>query len=128
MALTFCIIDDEREVCDILRLYFESRGHRCLIAHDGETGLRLIREHRPQAVFLDLQMPRMNGYEVLTILRQEPEIAETPVMMMTALTKENPSVTDEQMAKSANADAFLSKPFELDDLLEAVEKMTGVRV
>lgn len=128
MGLTFCIIDDERDVCDILRLYFESRGHRCLIAHDGESGLKLIRQHKPAAVFLDLQMPRMNGYEVLTRLRSDEAIRDTPVMMMTALTRDNPSVTNEQMAKSANANAFLSKPFELDALLGAVEKMTGVRI
>ena len=127
MGLTFCIIDDERDVCDILRLYFESRGHRCLIAHDGESGLKLIRQNKPAAVFLDLQMPRMNGYEVLTKLRADETIRETPVMMMTALTRD-PSLSDEQMANSAGANAFLSKPFELDALLNAVEKITGVRI
>lgn len=128
MPLTFVIIDDEREVCDILRLYFESRGHRCVMAHDGESGLALVRQQRPSAVFLDLQMPRMNGFEVLQHLRADPALQDIPVMMMTALTKGEASVSDDQMAKSARADAFLTKPFELDDLLEAVERITGVKV
>ena len=72
-------------------------------------------------------MPRMNGYEVLMKLRADETIRDTPVMMMTALTRD-PSLSDEQMANSAGANAFLSKPFELEALLNAVEKITGVRI
>ncbi|MCC6545769.1 response regulator [Candidatus Sumerlaeota bacterium] len=127
MPLTFCIIDDEEEVCDVLRLYFESRGHRCHVAHDGEKGIALIRQHRPAAVFLDVQMPRMNGYEVLNRLRADDATRAIPIMLMTALTKES-NMGDVDWAKSAGADLFLPKPFELDDLLVAVEKLTGVRI
>jgi CheY-like chemotaxis protein len=126
MPLTFCIIDDEREVCDVLRLYFEARGHRCVVAHDGPTGIELIRRQKPAAVFLDLQMPKMNGYEVLQKLRAAEETKSIPVMLMTALTKESER-SDTDWAKAAGADAFLSKPFELDDLLRVVEKLTGVK-
>lgn len=128
MGFTFCIIDDERELCDILRLYFEARGHRCHVAHDGETGLDLVRKHHPRAVFLDLQMPRMNGFEVLTKLREEPAIAQTAVVLMTGLTQESKSISQEQLAKSANANAFLTKPFKLEELLVAVRDMLGVEV
>lgn len=127
MSLKFCIIDDEREVCEILRLFLESRGHRCLLAYDGKSGLELIRTARPAAVFLDLQMPVMNGYEVLQALRADESIAKTPVLMMTALTKNSKLSTDEA-AESSGADLFIHKPFELDDLLEAIEKLTGVKV
>lgn len=125
MPLTFCIVDDEREVCDVLRLYFESRGHRCHVAHDGASGLAMIEKISPDAVFLDLQMPKMNGLEVLTALREKEGIKHLPVMMMTGLTKEEKTVDHEQLARSANANAFLTKPFQLDELLESVEKMLG---
>lgn len=127
MALTFCIIDDEREVCDILRLFFESRGHTCFAAHDGKTGLALIRQHHPAAVFLDVAMPDMNGYEVLIELRKDPVIGKTPIMMMSALTK-NTRLSNEEWARSTGADAFLAKPFELEDLLAVVEEITGVKI
>ncbi len=125
--MTFCIIDDEREVCDILRLFFEARGHRCLIAHTGREGLELVRREQPAAVFLDVAMPTMNGYEVLAELKKDNSTKDVPVMMMTALTK-NTNLTSEQWAESTGADAFLAKPFELDDLLECVERMTGVKI
>lgn len=127
MSLTFCIIDDEHEVCDILRLFFESRGHRCVISHDGASGLESVRRIRPAAVFLDLAMPGMNGYEVLSEIRKDPTLQDTPVMMVTGLTKNN-SVSEQDWAKAAGADALLSKPFEFDQLLQTVEKVTGVAV
>lgn len=126
-AMTFCLIDDEREICDLLRLFLESRGHRCVVAHDGGKGLELIRTHRPAAVFLDLQMPVMNGYEVLNALRADPIIGRTPVLLMTALTKGSDATTTE-WAKSSGADYFLNKPFDFDQLLSAVETLTGVRI
>lgn len=125
-SLTFCIVDDEREVCDILRLFFESRGHRCLMAHDGEAGLALIRAVRPAAAFLDVAMPRMNGLEVLTELRQDPETANIPVLMMTGMTHES-TTNEAEWAKASGASAFLSKPFNFDQLLEMVEKITQVK-
>lgn len=126
MGLTFCIVDDEREVCDVLRLFLEARGHKCHLAYDGRSGLEMIRRIRPSAVFLDLQMPVMNGYEVLHSLRADSATADIPILMMTALTAKT-ALTTEQAAESSGADLFLHKPFELEELLDAVEKLTGVK-
>lgn len=123
----FCVVDDETEVCDIFRLFFESRGHTCYIAHNGREGLKLIREERPAAVFLDVQMPEMNGFDVLLEIRKDPDIHKIPVMLMTGLTKES-EFSQEEWAKTSGADAFLHKPFDFEDLLAIVEKLTGVRV
>ncbi|MCC5875322.1 MAG: two-component system response regulator, partial [Candidatus Sumerlaeia bacterium] len=60
-------------------------------------------------------------------LRADPEITSTPVLMMTALTR-NSQLSNEEAAESTGANLFLHKPFELDDLLEAIEKLTGVKV
>ncbi|CAN5461723.1 N/A [soil metagenome] len=125
--MLFAIIDDEYEVCDVLRLYFESRGHRCIVAHDGEQGLAIIRDKQPAAVFLDVAMPKMNGYEVLTRLRDDPATAKLPVLLMTALTR-GETRSPEEWAKATGADAFLAKPFEFDQMLHVVEKMTGVKI
>lgn len=123
--MVFCVIDDEREVCDLFRLVFESRGHRCVVAHNGPDGLAAVRKHQPAAVFLDVQMPRMNGLEVLAAIRADEAIAKIPVLLMTALTNET-NTPPRDWAKSTGADAFLAKPFELDELLEQVSALTGV--
>lgn len=125
MALTFCVIDDEREICDLFRLIFESRGHRCLVAHNGPDGLAIVKAQKPAAVFLDVQMPRMNGVEVLAALRADERVARTPVLLMTALTSDAPR-SPEDWARSTGADAFLPKPFELDELFAAVQRLTGI--
>lgn len=127
MAHTFCLIDDEREICEVLRLFFESRGHICHVAHDGETGLALVKKHRPRAVFLDLAMPRMNGVEVLAAIRKDPDIADTPVMMITGVTHDS-NRSDEEWARSVGANAFMTKPFEFEALLATVQHLTGVEV
>ncbi len=123
----FVIIDDEREVCDLLRLLFESRGRRCLVAHDGRQGLELVRDHQPAAVFLDVAMPVMNGYEVLNILKSDQATKHIPVLVMTALTR-NSDLSRDEWARSIGADAFLNKPFEIDDLLASVEGLTGLNI
>jgi len=125
--MLFCIIDDEREVCDMLRLFFEARGHQCVLAYDGAAGLEAIHKHHPAAVFLDVAMPRMTGFEVLAKLRADPAFAQLPVLLMSALVREQRR-SSEEWAKATGATAFIEKPFELDELLRLVEKLTGVGV
>ncbi len=125
MGLTLCIVDDEREVCDILRLFFESRGHRCHVAHDGQQGLDIVRANKPDAVFLDVAMPRMNGYEVLTALRKDEATKHLPVMMITGVAS-GATTSAEELARSAGADALLAKPFEFEELIALVHRVTGV--
>lgn len=127
MPFTFCVIDDEREICDLFRLFLESRGHRCVVAHNGADGLGTVKRIQPAAVFLDVQMPRMNGIEVLAQLRADPATADTPVLLMTALAKDTPR-SGEEWAKSTGANAFLHKPFEFEDLVGAVRTVTGLEI
>lgn len=124
--MIFCIIDDERDVCDLLRLFFEARGYRCLVAHDGVTGLELVQKEKPSAVFLDVAMPRMNGFEVLAKIRGDENIKETPVLLMTALTKDA-DLSPREWTQRTGADAFLAKPFELAELMQVVEQLTGIK-
>lgn len=119
---TVCVIDDEREVCDLLRLLLESRDIRCLVAHDGRTGLAMVRKHRPDAVILDVKMPEMNGHEVLVELRKDKALGATPVMMMTALTADERR-TDAEWEEILGVQAFLTKPIHLDALMERLERL-----
>ncbi len=125
--MTVCLIDRDRDVCNMLRLFFEARNHRCLIAHDGKSGLALVKEFRPDAVFLDIRLPEMNGYEVIREIRADKEIAKTPAIVLTSITRQTDQ-SPNQWARACDADALLHKPFELDELIRAVESATEIPV
>jgi len=125
MDNTFCVIDDELEVCDLLRLYFESRGYRCAVAHDGQAGLEMVRKIKPLAVLLDVQLPRRNGAEVLAELRRDPAFSKTPVLLMTGLLGKT-SLSPDEWAKSIGADAVILKPFEFDALFAILSRMIPI--
>jgi CheY-like chemotaxis protein len=127
MPLTFCVIDDEREICDLFQVLFESRGHHCVSAHNGPDGLALVQSRLPAAVFLDVQMPKMNGLEVLARLKQNASTAAIPVLLMSGLMKEGSGQTDDWL-KSTGANACICKPFSVEDLLDAVASVTGMAV
>ncbi len=119
---TICVIDNDRVICDQMRLVFESRGHRCLITHDGESGLEEVRRVRPDLVVLDIQLPKMNGYHLLTELKKDEALASIPVFVLTGLTAEDRR-SDEDWRRSLEVAAFLSKPF---DPLVVVAKFEGM--
>jgi CheY-like chemotaxis protein len=116
------VVDDEREVCDLLRILMESRDVRCLVAYDGRSGLEMIRRHRPDAVVLDVMMPEMNGHDVLVELRKDPETHSIPVLMMTGLTEDDRR-TDKDWEELLGVRAFISKPLHLDDLMERLDRL-----
>ncbi|HEL4773388.1 TPA: response regulator, partial [Stenotrophomonas maltophilia] len=82
LAALVLIVEDEAEIADILTAYLEREGLRTLRAADGHSALDLHRSARPDLVLLDVQLPRLDGWSVLTQLRQR---GETPVIMLTAL-------------------------------------------
>lgn len=118
-----CVIDDEREVCDLIRLMLESRQFACCIAHDGESGLACIRATLPVLVVLDMKMPKMNGYQLLMELRKDETTKNIPAMVLTGLTQET-GRSDDEWRRSIGADAFMTKPIDPDTFLEKVAELT----
>lgn len=98
------IIEDEPEIADILRRYFEREGYRTVSAGDGETGLSHHLRLKPDLVVLDVKLPRQDGFEVLSVLRQR---GDTPVIMVTALAQD----IDKLQALRSGADDYVVKPF-----------------
>ena len=88
LAALVLIVEDEAEIADILSAYLEREGLRTLRAADGHSALDLHRSARPDLVLLDVQLPRLDGWSVLTQLRQR---GETPVIMLTALDQDRTS-------------------------------------
>lgn len=119
---TIAIVDDEREVCDLLRILFDARGYRTLLAHDGDSGLALVLAERPDIVLMDIKMPGVNGFELLKTLRKLPETERLPVVLISAVTAGS-GLSDEEWQRSTGADAYLTKPFEPNALLAIVERL-----
>ena len=110
------IVDDEPSIVKILRKQLEVAGFDVAVAMDGADGLARIRETRPELVVLDVMLPKMNGHQVCAAVKQDPELRTTPVLMLTAKAQRQ----DQQEALSCGAEAYLTKPFQLEELLEKV--------
>ncbi len=107
---TILVIEDERAILDGLRDNLEFEGYRVLTAADGESGLKLASKERPDAIILDLMLPRLSGYEVCRRLRAEKIL--TPILMLTARGEE----MDRVLGLDLGADDYMTKPFSVREL------------
>ncbi len=117
MATTILIVDDEREIRELLRYNLERQGYQVLTAQDGEEGLARIFATHPDLVLLDLLLPGLNGLEVLRELRQEPSTRELPVLLLTARGAE----MDKLLGFERGADDYITKPFSPREVIARIE-------
>ncbi len=108
-AETVLIIDDDASTRELLTRYLQKEGFATREAADGATGLALANAIRPRVVLLDVMMPQMDGWSVLSSIRRDPDLADTPVIMISF-------VHEEGLAASLGANDYLSKPIEWDEL------------
>lgn len=113
---TIAIIEDERELCDILRRELEKAGHRVVVAMDGAAGIALIERHTPDLIILDIMLPIFDGLEVCRRIRRTHI---TPILMLTAKSTE----LDKVLGLELGADDYLTKPFSLRELMARVGAM-----
>jgi len=116
------IIDNDREIVDLLSFYFEEHGYAVDTAVDGHLGLALAFQRKPDAIVCDVIMDRMHGFEVIQKVRGRPELADTLLIMVSAKAYK----PDMDRARALGADHFVVKPFRCDDLLKLVEGGTAV--
>lgn len=102
------LADDEDEILELLSLTLEDdERYEVLLATDGEQALEIIQREQPELVFLDVQMPKIDGISVCEAVRKDPRTADTKVVMLTALAQE----TEIDRALLAGADDYMTKPF-----------------
>lgn len=106
------IVDDEETSRKILELAVGGGNRELLLAKDGEEALRLAREHHPDLILMDIMLPKMDGYQVVRRIKQDPALAAIPVVALTARTFDY----DEDMARQAGCVDFLTKPYRLGEL------------
>ena len=111
------IADDDHDIVRFLALNLRLEGFEVVVANDGQDALDKALDARPSLILLDTMMPRMDGYEVCSRLRDERPEARIPVIMLTAKSME----ADRSMAYTAGADDWVTKPFDLADLVSKVK-------
>jgi two-component system alkaline phosphatase synthesis response regulator PhoP len=114
---TILVVEDDRSLREGLAMNFELRGYRVLTAADGEAGVRLAFDERPDLIVLDLMLPGFDGFEILGQLR-EREI-DVPVLILSA----RGQVSDKVNGFRLGADDYVTKPFQLPELIARVERM-----
>ena len=109
MDTKLLVVDDDPNICDMLRLYFENEGYKVKTAHDGMEGLSAFKLYEPDLVLLDIMMPKKDGWQVCREIR---EISSKPVIMITA----KGEVFDKVLGLELGADDFIVKPFDMKEL------------
>jgi CheY-like chemotaxis protein len=117
------VIDDESTVGLVLRLALNAKGHDTVVAEDGRTGIELALAEHPDAIVLDLMMPRVNGYDVLDAVRGAEGLAGVPVIILTAVTLSR----ERDRCLSEGADAVITKPFDPADVIDALDDLLLAR-
>ena len=112
------IVDDDPAVHDVLRITLAKEGYRLLHAYDGTEALDLVRKHRPDVITLDVMMPRVDGWSVLSELKSDPDLASIPVIMVTI-------VDERTMGYSLGASEYMTKPVDRTRLVELVRRFTA---
>jgi len=113
---TLLVIEDERDLIEIIQYNFEREGYRVLCATNGEKGVEIAREKRPAVIILDLMLPGMDGIEVARKLRSDSETNDIAIIMLTAKSEES----DVILGLGVGADDYVTKPFSVRELLARV--------
>ncbi|MBO0783750.1 MAG: response regulator [Ktedonobacteraceae bacterium] len=112
------VIDDNPTIVELVRYAVSLQGsYEVVVAYDGVQGLERIYEEKPDCVIIDVKMPRMDGYQLVRCLRGDPRTADTPLIILSAMTREE----DQMTGLLSGADEYLTKPFKPTALNSAIE-------
>lgn len=111
------IAEDEPDIRELIAFTLRFAGHEVITGSNGEEGYQLAKTERPDLVMLDVRMPRLTGYEACKRIKAEPELANIPVIFLSAKGQEN----EIEQGLAAGAEEYLLKPFAPDQLVERVK-------
>ena len=121
MAKKILIIDDEKDLAEILKIRLVAVGYEVVCAHDGISGLELAKSISPQLVILDIMMPHLNGFAVCSLLKGNDQYRHIPIIILTARDEKN----DRLFSDDVKPEAFINKPFSAAVLLDKVRELIG---
>ncbi|MFP3854186.1 MAG: response regulator transcription factor [Anaerolineales bacterium] len=112
------VAEDERDIRELINFTLRLRGYEVVLARDGEEALELALKEHPDLVLLDIRMPRMSGYEVCQLIKDNEATKHIPVVFLTAKGQES----EVQQGMKAGATDYILKPFSPDTLVERLQK------
>jgi twitching motility two-component system response regulator PilG len=119
------VVDDSNTIRRSAEIFLKQGGHEVLLADDGFDALAKINDHRPDLVFCDILMPRLDGYQTCAIIKRNARFSSIPVVMLSS----KDGVFDKARGRMVGSQDYLTKPFTKDQLLQAVQqfgaKLTG---
>jgi twitching motility two-component system response regulator PilG len=110
------VIDDSNTIRRSAELFLRQAGYEVILAEDGFDALSKITDYEPQIIFVDIMMPRLDGYQTCALIKQNPRLKSTPVIMLSS----KDGVFDRARGRLAGSDRYLTKPFTKEGLIEAV--------
>jgi len=113
------VVDDNPAIVELVKINLEMQTHTVYTAHDGVQGFAVAQQELPHLIILDLMMPNVDGYTVCQRLRKHPNLAKTPILMLTALG----DLDDKIKGFDSGADDYLVKPFEIPELLVRIRAL-----
>ena len=121
MAKKILVVDDAPFIVRSLTFVLKKQGYKTITATDGEEALTKIQEEKPDLVFLDVMMPKKDGYEVCQEVRASPEMGDPYIIMLTARGQE----TDKERGLRLGANEFMTKPFSPSKVIKRVKEALG---
>ncbi|MDD6312386.1 MAG: response regulator transcription factor [Firmicutes bacterium] len=114
MATKILVVDDDLNICDVLKLYLENEGYEVVLANDGVSAVATFKSYEPDLVLLDIMLPKKDGWQVCREIR---EISNKPIIMVTA----KGEVFDKVLGLELGADDFIVKPFDMKEICARVK-------
>ena len=127
MSKKILIVDDEVHIRALLEQALEDledAGVEIFLAREGEEGLRFAREEKPDLMFLDIMMPKKNGYEVCEEIKRDPELKDIYIIMLTA----KGQAADRLRGEDVKANEYITKPFNPDEILQKASDILRVKI
>jgi len=117
-GLKVMVIDDSNTIRRSAEIFLAQAGCEVVLAEDGFDALAKIADHHPDVIFVDIMMPRLDGYQTCALIKKNPRLSPTPVIMLSS----RDGLFDRARGRMAGSDEYLTKPFTKDTLLEAVRR------
>ena len=118
-AKQILVIDDDATITKMVETRLKANGYDASSTNDAAVGLELALKHVPDLIILDVMMPIINGYNLCTLLRSEKKSKNIPIILLTSRSDDQ----DKEIGKSVGANAYMTKPFKMDELLVKISEL-----
>ena len=113
------VVDDEPDIVELIQIRLVRKGYEVICAYNGTEALQLTKKHKPHCIILDMMLPDIQGSSVCAQLKSDEKYHMIPIILLTARTRDY----DKDIGRAVKADAYMTKPFNQDELLSKVQEL-----